>query len=198
MKFLKENSYDIVKLFINQIGISIFSIMLYSAVGTLSDNLAFEIVVSVFATLFYFALIYTASWDFGASDKVRIETGRISSVPAKGAIVALIANAPNIIIAICAIIGKLIVYLGGPASADILWLVCNILIRFIAGMYLGIVRGVFSFLPSTDSLTYILEGIGFTVMPLISVLVCHFGYTLGTKNFRILALFGINQSSNKS
>jgi hypothetical protein len=198
MKFLKENSYDIVKLFINQVGIAIFSIMLYSAVGSLSDNLAFEIAVSVFATIFYFALIYTASWDSGSSDKVRIDSGRLNAVKAKGAIISLIANIPNIIIAFAAIIGKLIVHLGGPEWADIIWLISNIIIRFILGMYLGIVRGIFSFLPSTDSLTYIFEGIGFLVLPLISVLVCHIGYTFGSKNFRILSLLGINQTGKKS
>ncbi len=198
MKFLKENSYDIVRLFINQIGIAIFSIMLYSAVGSLSDNLAFEIAVSVFATLFYFALIYTASWDFGASDKVRIDAGRIPAVKAKGAIIALIANVPNILLALTAIIGKLIVHLDGPDSADVVWLISNIIIRFIEGMYLGIVRGVFSFLPKTDSLTYILEGVGFLVLPFIAISVCYLGYKLGSKNFRILSLLGINQSSKKS
>ena len=35
MRFFKSNSYDIVKLYINQIGISIFSLFLYFAVESL-------------------------------------------------------------------------------------------------------------------------------------------------------------------
>ena len=41
MKFFKENSYDIVKLFINQIGITIFSFMLYTAVAMIEDESLF-------------------------------------------------------------------------------------------------------------------------------------------------------------
>ena len=60
MKFFKDNSYDIIKLYINQIGIAIFSLVLYTAIGFLEDaglNLKLRVVLSVFATLFYFALI---------------------------------------------------------------------------------------------------------------------------------------------
>ena len=60
MKFLKENSYDIVKLFINQIGIAIFSTVLYTAVGDIEDvalRSGIRIAISAFAMLFYFALL---------------------------------------------------------------------------------------------------------------------------------------------
>lgn len=38
MKIFKENSYDIVKLYVNQIGIMIFSMLLYTAVGSFENE----------------------------------------------------------------------------------------------------------------------------------------------------------------
>ena len=61
MKFFRENSYDIVKLFINQIGITIFSFMLYTAVAMIDNDSLFlkiNVFVSVFAIAFYFSLLY--------------------------------------------------------------------------------------------------------------------------------------------
>ena len=67
MRFFKENSYDIVRLYINQIGISIFSMVLYTAVGTIElSSKLLDVGLSVFLLGFYFTLIYTASWEYGA------------------------------------------------------------------------------------------------------------------------------------
>ena len=80
MKFFKENSYDIVKLLINQIGIAIFSMTLYFSIALIEDaNLksTLNLLVSIFSTLFYYALIYTAAWEFGAKDKIRIDGGKM-------------------------------------------------------------------------------------------------------------------------
>ena len=57
MKFLKENSYDILRLYINQIGITIFSLVLYFSVSMLEDkvvSLRLKVAISVFAMLFFF------------------------------------------------------------------------------------------------------------------------------------------------
>ena len=84
MRFLKENSYDIVRLYINQIGMTIFSLVLYFSVTSLGDNpdsaalyVKLKIGISIFAILFFFALLYTAAWDWGANDKIRIDSGKI-------------------------------------------------------------------------------------------------------------------------
>ena len=65
MRFLKENSYDIVRLYINQIGITIFSLVLYFSITSLSNNpdggalyLKVKIGISIFAILFFYALLY--------------------------------------------------------------------------------------------------------------------------------------------
>ena len=53
MKFFKENSYDVVRLFINQVGITIFSMIIYTAVGMVNIDsvarLGIKVAISVFA-----------------------------------------------------------------------------------------------------------------------------------------------------
>ena len=98
MKFFKENSYDITKLFINQMGITIFSLVLYTAIGFIDDatlNLRVKVILSAFAAVFYFALLYTATWDFGAKDKIRIDSGKYSVTEFKGLLMSLIASIPT-------------------------------------------------------------------------------------------------------
>ena len=80
MKIFKENSYDIVRLYINQLGIMIFSMLLYTAVGSFENeslSTSLSVFVSIFSTCFYLALIYYMMWEIGAKDKIRIDGGRM-------------------------------------------------------------------------------------------------------------------------
>ena len=79
IKFFKENSYNVVKVFINQIGITIFSFVLYFSIASFKENNMqlyhkLMIAISAFAMLFFFVLLYTSAWDLGAADKIRIES----------------------------------------------------------------------------------------------------------------------------
>ena len=94
MKFIKENSYDIVKFFIYQAGIAIFSIALLTAVSSAiedDDGLRsiMKLVVSILAVGFYIMLVYTVSWEHGAKDRIRIDAGKISGDSFKAAKIAL-------------------------------------------------------------------------------------------------------------
>jgi len=123
MKFFKENSYDIVRLLINQIGITIFSLVLYTALQFDLDpatTLTIKICLSVFATLFYLTLLYTAAWEFGAKDKLRIDSGKYKKQPAKGALMSFCANLPNFILAIGALVCFLVYFLLA-SQPQLLW-----------------------------------------------------------------------------
>ena len=63
MNFFKENSYDIVKLYLTQIAISVFALIMYTSAGFIQANTSlsatFQIIISIFSILFYFVLLYT-------------------------------------------------------------------------------------------------------------------------------------------
>ena len=191
MKLIKDNSYDIVRLYINQLGITIFSLVLYTAIGFVEDaalNFKIRVALSVFATLFYCILIYSAAWEYGAKDKIRIDSGKMQPNKAKGLIMSLVANLPNFLLAAGAILCML-VYMGGAQEGFYTAFgVLNLIMRFCSAMYLGIIQGIFSFITDINA-SYLWQSVGYFVLPLVSVAVTHIAYTLGTKDFRLLSLF---------
>ena len=191
MKFLKENSYDIVRLYINQVGITIFSLVLYTSIGFINDatlNVQLKIWLSVFATVFYLALLYTAAWEFGAKDKIKIDSGKLSRAPMKGAVMSLVANAPNFVLAIFTILMIVIYILGGTEGFYSAFGVFNLLLRFTNAMFLGVIQGIFSGI-SDEYLSYVWQSVAYLIMPLFSVAATQIGYSLGERNIRILAAF---------
>ncbi len=190
MKFLKENSYDIVRLFINQIGIAIFSLVLYFAAAQAGDDgisLIISVVISVFATCFYMVLIYTATWDLGAKDRIRIDAGRMTEIRHKGILLSLAANLPNFLFILLSLIGKGFYMLGLGDGFDTLFAFANLILRFGAASYLGILRGVFASLAESADLYYLLQTIGFLVLISLPCLAAEIGYRFGSKNFRIFS-----------
>lgn len=193
MKFLNKHFYDIIRLYINQIGITIFSLILYFSVTKIgNDDLSFklQIGISVFAMLFFFALLYTLGWDLGANDIIRVESGRQEKTPLKGAVLSLLANAINFIFALVCIISMILVINGNEGAAGVNQLF-NILLRFTNAMYLGVIKGALSSVSDTYYL-YLYQSIAYFVAPLLAVGVTQLGYFLGTKNFK---LFGKNKKA---
>ena len=192
MRFFKDNSYNIVKLYINQIGISIFSVVLYTAVGSITNealNLNLTTFLSVFSTIFFLALIYTAAWEFGAKDKISIDAGRLKHCKLKGVYMALWANFPNAVIS-CACAAFALVYKYTLIDGfSIVAVLLNSLMRLSEGMYLGILQSIFGGFTSVVEFSFIIQAFGFAIMPLIAVAVTQLGYTFGMKNVRIFAAF---------
>ncbi len=196
MRFLKENSYDIVKLYINQVGMTIFSLVLYFSVTSLADNpdsaglyTKLKIGISVFAMLFFFALLYTAAWDWGANDKIRIDAGKIKKNIGKGALIATLANALNFILAGGCVISELIVKNGEGLISQLfrpIFLLTN-------AMYIGIVQGLFS---SADN-AILFESIGYFIAPTLAILATHVGYVFGMKYIKIFPTSAKKSQKNK-
>ena len=199
MKFLKENSYDIVRLFINQIGITIFSIVVYlPAMVSLSDKpeLSSKVVfaISAFATLFYLILLYNTSWEYGSKDRMRADSGKITLFKPKGLIMSVIANIPNFLLSGLAII-LIVVYMTlGNDGAYTAFGIFSSLTRFLSSMYIGMLQGIFSFL-SSNAVEYLLwQTVGYFVLPIASVIVSHVGYTVGIHHIKISSLLGFNKA----
>ena len=196
MKFLRENSYDIVRLFINQVGITIFSLVLYISLGAIEDDAAvgsLQIFMSVFAIGFYLALLYTAAWEYGAKDKIRIDGGRMTRQGYKGALMALIANLPNIIIAMLAVIFGIVYISSGSEGFNTAFSLLTLLIRFMAAMYHGVLNAVFSSFRSDVVFFNLMQDVGYLVAPLLAIGATQLGYSLGLRERRIRDMFRANK-----
>ena len=193
MKIFKENSYDIVRLYVNQLGIMIFSMLLYTAVGSFENeslSSSLSVFVSVFSTCFYLVLLYYAMWEIGAKDKIRIDGGRMTPCKNKGLVMGLFANVPNLVLGLLSVILMSAFLLGGGDGVYAGFLVFNTIMRFHASMLLGVITAL---VPSglsegaIDYVEFLIEAILFTVLPLISVAVTHLAYTLGSREKKIFS-----------
>lgn len=189
MKFIKSNLDDIVKLFINQIGIAILSLVLYTALNISEDPdiaMMLKVLISAFSCIFYFCLIYMASWDFGARDKIRIDSGALSFVPAKGALIALASNSINILLSLGAVI-SIIIYIAIPGEgAYDAFAVFNLFLRFINSMFIGIIQFAFNSIKDNVNGYYLGQSIVYFFAPLVTILVSYFGYEMGMKEKKLL------------
>ena len=188
MKFFKENTYDIIRLFVNQIGITIFSFFLYTAVGAIQDDaltLKVQVVVSVFAILFYFSLLYTAAWDYGAKDKIRVDAGRATLNKFRGALMGFFANLLNFILSGITIIFMAFCVFEAGEWAQAPAAIFDMITRFVESMYLGLLQGVFVAFKDNLYLYHFMQAIGFFIMPVLSILSVHFGYSMGLKEKKI-------------
>ena len=198
VKRLKDNSYDIARLIINQIGIAIFAIVLYVAMATVGENSRelydmLKVASSVASTLFYWALIYTVMWEIGAKDRIKIDSGKAEDFKSKGFLIALLANLPNIILSSLAIIFKAVYMIFGIEAFNTAMLLVSTFMRFIASMYIGIISGICNPIEPSN-LEDLAQSIGYLIMPLLTVLVCHLAYTLGKNNFKFFATKNTRQS----
>ena len=192
MKIFKENSYDIVRLYVNQLGIMIFSMLLYTAVGSLSNEKlsnALSVCVSVFSICFYLVLIYYVMWEIGAKDKIRIDGGRMEPCKQKGFVMGLIANIPNLVLGLLTVIFLAIYLVSKSDGIYSAFLIANTITRPHAAAYLGVIAAIVpgnTVGESIDFTEFLIESILFVVLPLISTLVTHLAYYLGSNEKRIL------------
>ena len=128
--FLKEYSYSMVKLFLNQIAITLFATMV--SIATFSDR-KILLAISIFSILFFLYLNYTTLWEIGSKDQIRVEGGRLKSNSTRGLWMSFGANIPNILLALLTGIGAII----NTAFSQSMSMICDIISRFLNNMYFG-------------------------------------------------------------
>lgn len=179
LHFFKENSYHIVKCLLNQIAMTMFGLMV--AFATL-QNETLLLLGSLVAVGLYLVITYYMFWDMGGTDRIREDGGRRTKTPLRGFAVAMIANIPNLILAILLLAtsaaGKTSEAAGGVFA------VCNLLARGFEAMYLGLIVLYSPYNP-----------IAFLLIVFPVPFVAWFGYFLGHRNFRIGSLFGIKPNT---
>ena len=179
--FFHRYSYSMIKMFVNQFAISIFGLVLALAT-TSADNPVLTMIVGIFAICFYLFLIYTMTWEIGAKDRISVDIGKMPYRPHTGLLISLIANIPNILIA-------LLYALATPFSANHKWAggMCAVL-SVISGLIEGMYRGVLSTiqLPGTQN-SIIMVWWSYFLIVLPALITAWLAYFAGFKNFRMLA-----------
>ena len=184
--FLKEQSYNMVKLFLNQIALTVFGTVL--ALST-SKNDSLLLASSIFSIIFFLALNYTSCWDIGAKDKIRVDSGRLGAMPSKGFFISLGANIPNLLLALLMGIGVL----ANTEVSQSMSVICNALLRLLNGMYLGALS-LFETAAAENGIS-----VGwwiFIIITLPSMLVGWLSYYLGYKNIRIFDFLRSKSNGN--
>ncbi len=131
--FFKRYSYNSVKLFVNQVAISLLGAGL--ALAT-SQNDTLLTVTSVFAIVFYLFLVYVDIWQVGAKDRISIDVNKMTYKPLTGLIIALFANIINFIIAIFMIVGLTMGIT--DQTAGTIGGIARVVALFLEGMYQGV------------------------------------------------------------
>ena len=180
------------RMLVYQFGMTIFSLVLYFAVGMVQDadpndtSCIWEVLISIFATAFYFILVFLSAWETGARDRIKVDTGRESKVPFKGALIAGVANIPNFIVSIMGIIAFSFVLaeVGGNAVAA----VSLLLLKYGASMYLGIGIGLVTLfgLGTSSMISFFVQVVIFLGGAVLCCLVSAAGYGAGYRNLHLL------------
>ena len=190
MRFFKDNSYDIVKLFVNQIGIAIFSMVLNLAVNSMGDksfSLGLSIAISVFSVLFYCSLLYNVAWEYGAKDKIHIDANKAVLDNVKGFKMALFASLPNFFISLLALFFGVIYMISSLDFAAVISGVANFFMRMLMSMYHGIIHSIFGGFDSVSDASFLGAAAVYFFVSAIAIAVVHIGYTFGSRELKIFA-----------
>ena len=193
MCFFKENSYDVVRLYVNQFGITIFSLILYFSASIVADEawrLTIYFLISIFSTLFFYALIYYTAWEFGGKDRIRIDAGRMEYNKYKGLYLGLFAAVPNLFFSVLSILGKGLYMITGAGIFDVFFAIPNVLLRFTSAMYMGALKYLFNPIQAANAdVMFLLQSVGFLILTVGGALIVHFGYYMGHGCYHIMDLF---------
>ncbi len=188
--FFSQYSYSMIKMFINQFAISIFGSVLSLATSA-AENRILSMVVSVFAIAFYLFLIYTMTWEIGAKDRISVDVGKKPYRPHTGLLLSLIANIPNLLIAL--IYSCVYSTMGTVKIAGSIASVVMTIAMFLEGMYCGLALEIS--VPGGLHLWHYWWTFYLLVIPALAT--SWIAYFAGFKNFRILAQFFNKRSAQR-
>ena len=167
------------KLLIHQFGLTVFGVLLSTA-AAVSGNDSLVLAFSIFSSLFYLFLLYVLMWETGASDKIRIDGGRMKRDAFKGLKVTLLANIPNYVFAVTSTVAYLCIdknlldasgNFTTPVWAMNVYMVAQTIGSYLNSMYMGI----------GDSIGILTLPIWLYLLTLPALAVCGVAYYLGTK-----------------
>lgn len=189
IRFIKDNSYLIFKMMVNQLGMMMFGMVL--SMATYSDD-RLHIATSVFAVGFYMVLLYMMCWEYGQKERVKVDHGRLPYMPLKGLYMSLCANVVNILLAILTIVG--FVFITDMANKQPLWAYrlydsARFFALMIQAMFIGLVN-LHRSMNNGD-----INPLVFVLIILPALSASTLGYFLGLKDVRLLGLLGLGKRS---
>lgn len=190
MKFFKKYSYEITKLFIYQIGMTIFGLILGMASMMSRNGMqnTFTLFVGLFSACFYLYLVYAVVWEMGAKDKIRVESGKKERDPWLGFKFMTCAQIPNILVVLVMWCGT-IAYYANEGIGNMLFNIGQPIAIFTQGMYLGIIMQFFT------KGFMILNSTLYTLAIIPALVASTLGYYFGLKDIRFL-VSPYNQKNN--
>ena len=185
MKFYRENSRLVSRLFVNQIGMTIFGVVLTLAVMKATENnTSLTVAVSIFSILFYLCLIYNVMWEEGARNIIRIKAGRLENDRFHAIKAAFLASVPNLVLAALLLISFVLAFPFDLAFAKSVYAALHIILGLFEAMYVGLFSVILELVPEIASQSFLACGL-YIVSSLPMMLVAVLSYHLGMKNIYI-------------
>ena len=186
--FFHDYLYTSIKMLVDQLAISIFGLVLVLA-ALAASNTALSIIVSIFAIWFYLFLVYTMLWEVGAKDRISVDVGKKPYRPHTGLWISLVANIPNLLVA-------LLYAIGAPFMATHAWAgSMNAALMTTSALSEGMYRGLLSVITTSGVALYKFWWSYFLII-LPSLITAWIAYFAGFKNFRLVASY-FNKNAKK-
>lgn len=186
MKFLKQNSYDIVRLLLNQFALAVFGVVLTTAARMRADG-GFDwltLVVSIFSALFYLYILYATLLEMGGKHKVKIDSGSMPGDRHLGVKLMLIAQIPNFLVLFLMLLGWIFGHAVAGNSFFIgLFGITQMIMYFLQSMYDGIIGAIIP--NASGTLDYFFVWLSYLISVLPAILVAWGSYILGLKEKKI-------------
>ena len=192
MGFWKKNSYQVVRLFIIQIGIAIFGLVLSFAVATAfrdRDDSTPLLLISVFSALFYLFILYSVAWEIGGKDRIHLDAVHEKLRVGKGIVLSLLAEVPNLLLCILMLIGGLLSFAGKTTVGSRFFASGYLPATFLHSMYVGIIRSALTatrLVQDASPSYYFVAALLFLASTLPAILVVGFAYWMGLFERRII------------
>jgi hypothetical protein len=182
-QFIKNHSYDMVTMLLNQLAISMFGFALVLAAMKI-DNDTLRNITSIFSILFYLVLLYIKAWEIGFRDKVSVEQGKKTNMPLRGALISLGANAINFLFAVFVMLRALS---PNVSALETLGGISQALCMFTHGMYAGLLVNPVGGAP-LNSYWFV-----YFLTPIPAILVSGLSYYFGLHDVKYTGFFHKNQ-----
>lgn len=190
LEFFKKNSYLIVRLMLNQFGMTVFGLMTSMAAAAVDNALAGDgavgrtcmIWVSVFAIIFYMYINYMAMKEEGQKDKIRLDAGRAEYTPLRGLGIGFFGSLINLVLGVLIVVLS-IVTTAAPSAIDAVGGFlggAKLLESIILAMYWGLMLGVSGVQTIAE-----LPSFWFIIIPLPAMAVSAVAYYFGLSGIDI-------------